>query len=402
MMGSEQWENNEEINIFREYLRIPSVHPDVDYTACVDFLRRQASSLHLPMEVVHPVMVSKPVVVIKWLGKSPDLPSIILNSHMDVVPVFKENWTHDPFAAEMDDEGRIFARGTQDMKSVGCQYLAAIRSLKASGYKPNRTVYLTYVPDEETGGECGLAALVKGEYFKSLNVGFSLDEGMASEDNSYPIFYAERTAWHLRLKFSGTAGHGSLLLENTAGEKFNYVIDKLMKFRQTQSQKLAENPSLDVGDVTSVNLTQIKGGVQSNVVPPVLEALFDIRIGITQDVDKLEQQIRDWCEEAGGGVELHFELKCPFIEPTKIDDSNPYWLAFKESLDDMGLQTHVRVFPGATDSCYLREVGIPALGFSPINNTPVLLHNHDEYLGAETYLHGIQVYRKLIPALADS
>lgn len=67
-----------------------------------------------------------------------------------------------------------------------------------------------------------------------------------------------------------------------------------------------------------------------------------------------------------------------------------------------GLQTHVRVFPGATDSCYLREVGIPALGFSPINNTPVLLHNHDEYLGAETYLHGIQVYRKLIPALADS
>lgn len=108
-----------------------------------------------------------------------------------------------------------------------------------------------------------------------------------------------------------------------------------MKFRQSQSQKLAENPSLDVGDVTSLNLTQISGGVQSNVVPPVLEALFDIRIAITQDVGDLEKQIRDWCEEAGGGVELHFELKCPFVEPTKIDHSNPYWMALKKSLDEM-------------------------------------------------------------------
>lgn len=31
-MGKEEWENNEEIKIFREYLRIPTVHPDVDYS----------------------------------------------------------------------------------------------------------------------------------------------------------------------------------------------------------------------------------------------------------------------------------------------------------------------------------------------------------------------------------
>lgn len=147
------------------------------------------------MDVVIPVLPSKPVVIIKWLGKSPELPSIILNSHMDVVPVFAEKWTHDPFAAHMDEEGRIYARGAQDMKSVGCQYLAAIRALKTGGYQPKRTVYLTYVPDEETGGDMGMAALVKSDYFRSMNVGFSLDEGIASEDESYPIFYAERTLW---------------------------------------------------------------------------------------------------------------------------------------------------------------------------------------------------------------
>jgi len=92
----------------------------------VEFLKRQAHSLDLPVDVIYPVE-AKPVVIIKWLGTEPELPSIILNSHMDVVPVFRDKWTHDPFAADIDEEGRIFARGTQDMKSVGTGYLGAIR-----------------------------------------------------------------------------------------------------------------------------------------------------------------------------------------------------------------------------------------------------------------------------------
>lgn len=65
---------------------------------------------------------------------------------MDVVPVYEEHWTHPPFGAEIDAEGRIFARGTQDMKSVGMQYLGAIRALKASGTRLKRTIHVIFVP----------------------------------------------------------------------------------------------------------------------------------------------------------------------------------------------------------------------------------------------------------------
>lgn len=65
---------------------------------------------------------------------------------MDVVPVFEDKWTHPPFGAEMDAEGKIFARGSQDMKCVGMQYLAAIRELKKSGTTLKRTVHVTFVP----------------------------------------------------------------------------------------------------------------------------------------------------------------------------------------------------------------------------------------------------------------
>lgn len=105
---------------------------------CIDFLRRQAATLNLPIEV-YEVNPKKPVVIITWQGTDPAATSIILNSHMDVVPVYPEHWTHPPFSAHLDREGRIYARGAQDMKCVGVQYLGAIRALKREGVRLKRT-----------------------------------------------------------------------------------------------------------------------------------------------------------------------------------------------------------------------------------------------------------------------
>lgn len=58
----------------------------------------------------------------------------------------QESWNYDPFGAHKDEQGNIFGRGTQDMKSVGMQYLAAIKKLKDEKYQPKRTIHLLYVP----------------------------------------------------------------------------------------------------------------------------------------------------------------------------------------------------------------------------------------------------------------
>jgi len=50
---------------------------------------------------------------------------------------------------------------------------------------------------------------------------------------------------------------------------------------------------------------------------------------------------------------------------------------------------------------FLFKVGIPALGFSPMNNTPVLLHDHNEYLNSKVFLRGIDVYVSMISRLAN-
>lgn len=160
----------------------------------MEFLKRQAASLELPVQVieVHP---RKPIVVISWEGTDPEAKSIILNSHMDVVPVYETRWNRPPFGAEMDDEGRIYARGAQDMKCVGMQFLAAIRALRRDGVRLKRTLHATFVPDEEIGGKLGMMEWVHKDSFRKLNAGFSIDEGIAGEGEVYPLFYGERSVW---------------------------------------------------------------------------------------------------------------------------------------------------------------------------------------------------------------
>lgn len=137
------------------------------------------------------------------------------------------------------------------------------------------------------------------------------------------------------IKIPGTEGHGSLLLKDTAGEKLRRFLDRLMDYRQSQVDILDQNPDLNLGDVTTVNLTILQGGVQVNVVPPEFIASIDMRIAIDVDLNEFEKQLNTWLEESGDGLEINFTAKDDFIEPTKLDDSNPYWVAMKKATDDM-------------------------------------------------------------------
>ena len=121
---------------FRNYTRF------ID--TCVEFLGTMAESLQLPMQVLN-LVEGKPIVLMTWMGTEPALPAILLNSHMDVSPVVISEWSHNPFAVEIEDQN-IYARGAQDSKCIGIQYLEAVRRLKRSKTVLKRTIYLSYMP----------------------------------------------------------------------------------------------------------------------------------------------------------------------------------------------------------------------------------------------------------------
>ncbi|KAF9020524.1 adenylate cyclase [Haplosporangium bisporale] len=379
---------------FREYLRIKTMQPNPDYEGSTAFLINQANEIGMPYKVVECVK-GKPTVIMTFEGSDPSLPTLLLNSHTDVVPVFPEMWTQDAFAANKVN-GFIYARGSQDMKCVGMSYLEVLRRYRAEGKKPLQ---------EEVGGVEGMKLLVHHPEFTALNVAFALDEGIASPKDALKVFYGERMPWWIKITATGPTGHGSQFIKETAPSKLLKVIEKFMNLRNEQEKLLEiglhhDGKRYTLGDVTTINLTFLQAGIQFNVIPMEATCGFDIRVSPFFDMKEFQAKLEGFVASQPG-VKMEFVNGHFDNTLTAIDESNIWWTVFSDACKGMNVEYETEIFPAATDSRYLREVGIPALGVSYLKNTPLLLHDHDERMHEDIFLEGIDFYDTLITRLSN-
>ncbi|VVA26609.1 PREDICTED: aminoacylase-1 [Prunus dulcis] len=383
---------SEIISRFQRYLQINTAQPKPLYREAADFILSEAASLSLESQTLE-FVPGKPLVLLKWPGSDPSLSSVLLNSHTDVVPAEHDKWTHPPFSAHLDSNGDIYARGSQDMKCVGIQYLEAIRRLKASGFEPKRSVYLSFVPDEEIGGHAGAETFAESDIFKGLNVGIVLDEGLASPTENYRTFYAERCPMWLVIKATGAPGHGAKLYDNTATENLFKSIESVRRFRASQFDLVKAGLKAE-GEVVSVNMVFLKAGTPTptgfvmNLQPSEAEAGFDIRVPPTADQESLERRIAEEWAPSSRNMTFMFKQKVSVLDDsgrpilTATDSSNPWWGLLEEAVKKAdGKLGKPEIFPASTDARYFRQLGLPAIGFSPMANTPILLHDHNEVNG---------------------
>ncbi|OMH81727.1 Aminoacylase-1A [Zancudomyces culisetae] len=396
----------ESVQRFRKYLQIKTVHPTPDYENCAKFLLEQAAEIGLQGRV-HELVKGKPIVILTWVGSNPDLKSVILNSHTDVVPIFEEFWDYPAFDAVRiptgDGDYKIIARGSQDMKIVGSCYLEAIRNLKNAGKQPLRTIHLTFVPDEEINTSAGMQCYVHTEDFKSLNPAFVLDEGIANTGPELYAFYGERKINSVRFTSHGDTGHGSQFIQNTAISRIMNINNALLAFRDEEEKKLISqyggSSQSTLGNVTTINLNVIGGGVQHNVVPENFSSVFDVRVSPNTDIQKLNAWFQQLADE--NHADLEFISKEPEICLTDVSKSNKFWCALLDVANNKGLKIIDAIFPAATDSRFIRGVGVQAIGISPLRNLPVLLHDHNEYVTESCFLEGVDFYTDLVLELAN-
>ena len=303
---------------------------------------------------------------------------------------------------------------------------------------------LLQVPDEEVGGS-GMMAFLSSTLYKSMpGIALALDEGLASMDETYSLFYGERLPWWVDVTATGATGHGSRFIDNTAVEQIIGVSNRALAFRAEQKEllhgsgdiescncahavaakrqklmnALRKSGKMTLGDVTSLNITTLQAGVRVgdtfayNCVPPASKCSFDIRISPHVEPKEIGDMIDTWCQECSAAPEEGYKVKWkeqlgmgPMNQAhalTSIDASNPWFRVFSSAMKEMGHQIVPQVFPAATDSRFLRELGIKAFGFSPMRNTEIMLHENDEYLEEDIFVEGIEVYVRLIEALASA
>ena len=153
----------------------------------------------------------------RWRSEAPDRDPIVLMAHYDVVPVDeRDGWTHPPFEGRVED-GWVYGRGALDDKGPLLVTLEAVENLLASGFTPERDVYLSLGGNEETFGEAAvtIAAVLKD---RGIDPWIVLDEGGAVVDSILPfvggsaamVGVGEKGLMSVRLSASGDGGHASV------------------------------------------------------------------------------------------------------------------------------------------------------------------------------------------------
>ena len=469
------------IQDFLDFLAIPTVSgtgPQGAYDTCAQWLLKFFRSIGLDPFLLPESLPGKPIVVCCWKGTDPSLGPLLVNSHYDVVPAMQEHWTFPAFSPTRTPEGRIYGRGAQDMKCVCVETLVALRALvqrHGQQQQPSspypRTLWFSFVPDEEIGGTDGMGVMLESRWFRTLDppLSLALDEGLASVDDSFSLFYGERLPWWVQFTATGATGHASRFIDGTAVEMIVALANKALAFRQEQQRILhgalhesaacshavvakkelaaaeeeeeedkdhgtaapvctssseatpdrgSARPKVQLGDVTSINLTHLRAGVEAggrpvvNVIPSEAQAVFDIRISPLMEPEDVRALLDGWVKqvvESTPGLPADGGMQWQFINPgapkhatTAVDDSNPWWVLMRQFFEARGFRYNTLVFPAATDSRFLRALGYKAFGFSPIRHSPVLLHEHDEYLDAHVFIEGCNIYMELLPTLLSN
>ena len=144
------------VTLCQELIRIPSVNfgeGKGDERAAAEYVAKKLSEVGISSKLYESAP-NRTSVVARIDGTNPDLPGLVVNGHIDVVPANASDWSVDPFSGVIKD-GCVWGRGAVDMKNMVAMMLAVFRLWARHNYKPARTMVVVFFADEEAGGIYG-------------------------------------------------------------------------------------------------------------------------------------------------------------------------------------------------------------------------------------------------------
>lgn len=211
--------------------------------------------------------------------------SILLNAHMDTV----ENgdpglWTHGPLSGAVED-GRLYGRGSCDMKGGLATFVAALRALGELGIELRGDVTVAATVGEEDGGVGALATILEG---------YRGDAALISEPTRLALVPAQAGSIVFRLRITGSAVHAAVRHRGvSAFEKFIPIFEDLRSLEREREAALS-HPLFDgMEDKVPINVGIVRSGNWAVTVPESLEA--DIRVGILpgEEVGTLQSLVEE-------------------------------------------------------------------------------------------------------------
>ncbi|HIG41779.1 MAG: M20 family peptidase [bacterium] len=425
-------------------LRIKTIsHQDTadnDYAALLALHDYMDEEFPLVRQQLNKQVVNEYSLLYRWQGSDPELKPVILMSHMDVVPVIEgtqDQWEHPPFAGTID-AGFIWGRGSMDDKfSVFC-ILEAIEHLLMTGFQPERTYYLAFGHDEETGGAEGankIAELLKQQNVTAL---YAIDEGGFILDGMFSkpiamINISEKGFLSLQLSVKGSGGHSSApaaetavgilshAVANVSDNKFPIDTSTLSNMGSALAGELpfyqkaiAANlwllkplltafaelePGLNAMIRTTTAPTMLSGSPKDNVLPILATAVVNHRIMPGETIETTIAFVTDVIDDD----RVSIEILGTSSNPSDISSSTgPAFKTISKSIYQIARNDPVimpGMLPAGTDTKHYRHVADDTYRFvystSQLGDTS-RIHGTNERVSIDSYLDSIRFFIQLI------
>ncbi|MGC8497643.1 MAG: M20 family metallopeptidase [Thermoplasmata archaeon] len=312
---------------------------------------------------------------------------IVFNGHMDTVPI-GSGWIHDPSGEVFN--GRIYGRGSSDMKGALATIIVAIEEIIDSGQKEKlKRCKFAFVADEEAGGNFGTKSIM--EKIKS-RYGVVM-EGSVNSGIVYIRPGVRGSLW-IELVSHGRSAHAS----NPAGgvNAILNLADLLVSLKNVnfkfEKHPYLPSPTMSIG-------TTIMGGEKVNVIPDLAKSTLDIRILPSQRKEDVIKVIED-----------HIKVQ-RYKNPTlKVDvnvmgenpageiplNSRIIEIAKTAGKEILGYEPAFIGGSGSNDSAYMINGGIETITLGPGDFLNDNAHGKDESVSISTLVQMQKMYRRMI------
>jgi acetylornithine deacetylase len=310
-----------------------------------------------------------------WVTIGPeDRPGLVLSGHTDVVPVVGQDWSHDPFKL-VERDGRLYGRGTTDMKGFVAVCLAMVPEMLEAQLKTPIHLAISY--DEEIG--CVGVRPMLGEIAKKRVKPLGCFVG---EPTQMQVIIGHKGKHGVRATFKGLARHSSIAPDGV--NAIEYAAELITEIRR-RAVKLAHSAARDeLYDVphTTLLTSIVHGGAALNIVPDHCTVEFECRgIGITESRQvtdaivawaKAELEPAMKAKHPECGIEFEEILDYPALD-TKADAAI---VTLAKSL--AGRNDHAKVAFGTEAGLFVSMADVPSVVIGP--GSIAQAHTPDEYV----------------------
>ncbi|MGI6870612.1 M20 family metallopeptidase [Amycolatopsis sp. 3B14] len=290
---------------------------------------------------------------------SGDGPTLLVNGHVDVVPVSEADWSVPPFRGQVRD-GLLYGRGACDMKGGIAAALEGMRACRDAGVVPPATIAFHFVADEETGGRAGTGALVAAGLVHA-------DAAVVPEPSELRVGVAERGSLMAEIVVRGRAAHGSdpAAWHSAVADAARIATALHLADFGTDAHPFLGSPTCNVGT--------IEGGTAANIVAAQCRLRVDRRVLPGQTREQALATLTGLIDATG---EFDYQVEVlAFAEGSEVDVGHPFVAEVRRAAGD----APVRGLKLGTDARFLRnQLGIPSVVYGP--GSMSVAHTADEYV----------------------